>query len=126
MRYDFKNVNLEAFIIFSSPANILYIIANFKLTPLLADETTSNITWNIFRSEHNLDLLIPPTGFLNLLSLMRLNKFFHVPCQSLLFMVGYLSERIMNDYSADDKENSTHYAIQQDNFSNVVYTDTTH
>ena len=41
-------------------------------------------------------------------------------------MVGYLSERIMNDYSSVDKENSTHYAIQQDNFSNVVYTDTTH
>ena len=42
------------------------------------------------------------------------------------FMVGYLSERSMNDYSSVDKENSTHYAIQQDNFSNVVYTDTTH
>ena len=32
----------------------------------------------------------------------------------------------MNDYSSVDKENSTHHAIQQDNFSNVVYTDTTH
>ena len=31
----------------------------------------------------------------------------------------------MSDYSIVDQENPTHHAIQQENFSNVVYTDHT-